>query len=155
MKYKPVICSLLLACLSGSLGYSAEESTQGNVMTSNEITKLPSGLGYQVLKAAPADAKSPKKGDTVVVNYTGWLDDQGKEGKKFDSSLDRKTPFSFKIGIGQVISGWDTGVMLMKVGEKCRLYIPADLGYGARGAGGAIPPNAALIFDVELLEVKP
>ncbi len=155
MKCKTVICSFLLACLTANLGYSAEESTQGNTMTTNEIVKLPSGLSYKILKAAPADAKSPKKGDTVVVNYTGWLDDQGKEGKKFDSSFDRKTPFSFKIGVGQVISGWDDGVMMMKVGEKRRLYIPANLGYGARGAGGAIPPNAALIFDVELLEVKP
>lgn len=154
MKYKTVMCAFLLASLTGTLGYCADESTQGNIMTNNEIVKLPSGLSYQILKAAPADAKSPKKGDIVVVNYTGWLNDNGKEGKKFDSSYDRKTPFSFKIGVGQVISGWDTGVMMMKVGEKRRLYIPADLGYGARGAGGVIPPNAALIFDVELLEVK-
>ncbi|MBM3199179.1 MAG: FKBP-type peptidyl-prolyl cis-trans isomerase [Chlamydiae bacterium] len=144
--------ALAVSSLLGTLSY-AEEPTQGNTMT-QEIVRLPSGLGYQVLRAAPADAKSPKKGNTVVVQYTGWLDDHGKEGKKFDSSLDRKTPFSFKIGMGQVIAGWDTGVMMMKVGEKCRLFIPANLGYGARGAGGVIPPNAALIFDVELLEVK-
>lgn len=154
MQNKKMMCAVLLATLTGTIGYCADETTQGNVMTNNEIVKLPSGLSYQILKAAPADAKSPKKGDTVVVQYTGWLDDNGKEGKKFDSSYDRKTPFSFKIGVGQVISGWDTGVMEMKVGEKRRLYIPANLGYGARGAGGVIPPNAALIFDVELLEVK-
>lgn len=154
MKFKPVMCALLLASLTGTLGYCADEPTQGNVMTNNEIVTLPSGLKYQILKAAPADAKSPKQGNMVTVNYTGWLDDNGKEGKKFDSSFDRNTPFTFKIGVGQVISGWDTGVMMMKVGEKRRLFIPANLGYGARGAGGAIPPNAALIFDVELLEVK-
>lgn len=154
MNRKLILCAFALSGLMGTLGYSAEEQNQGNVMTNNEMIKLPSGLSYQILKAAPANAKSPKKGDMVVVQYTGWLNDNGKEGKKFDSSLDRNTPFSFKIGVGQVIPGWDTGVMQMKVGEKIRLYIPANLGYGARGAGNVIPPNSDLIFDVELLEVK-
>jgi peptidylprolyl isomerase len=84
------------------------------------------------------------------VHYTGTLEN----GKKFDSSVDRKQPFSFMIGVGQVIRGWDEGVMSMKVGGKRKLVIPANLGYGARGAGGVIPPNATLLFDIELLEVQ-
>lgn len=93
-------------------------------------------------------------GKTVSVHYTGWLWENGKEGKKFDSSLDRKTPFEFQLGTGQVIKGWDQGVVGMKVGGKRRLTIPSDLGYGPNGAGAVIPPNATLIFDVELLAVK-
>lgn len=98
MKFKPVLCAFLLASLTGTLGYCADEpSTQGNVMTNNEIVTLPSGLKYQILKAAPADAKSPKQGNMVTVNYTGWLDDNGKEGKKFDSSFDRNTHLLLKL----------------------------------------------------------
>jgi FKBP-type peptidyl-prolyl cis-trans isomerase FkpA len=96
-------------------------------------------------------------GKPVVVHYTGWLYDptaaEGK-GKKFDSSLDRREPFSFPLGGGRVIRGWDEGVAGMKVGGKRTLIIPAEMGYGARGAGGVIPPNAVLVFDVELLEVR-
>jgi FKBP-type peptidyl-prolyl cis-trans isomerase FkpA len=98
------------------------------------------------------------KGKTAVVHYTGWLYDPfaaDKKGKKFDSSVDRKSPFSFPVGGGQVIAGWDEGVVGMKVGGKRTLIIPAYMGYGARGAGrGLIPPNAILLFDIELLEVK-
>ncbi|MGA7230999.1 MAG: FKBP-type peptidyl-prolyl cis-trans isomerase, partial [Xanthobacteraceae bacterium] len=97
---------------------------------------------------------SPKPGQTCVMNYTGWLYENGKKGNKFDSSLDRNQPFSFPIGQHQVIAGWDEGVATMKVGGKRTLIIPPELGYGARGAGGVIPPNATLIFDVELLGVK-
>ena len=96
-------------------------------------------------------------GKAVVVHYTGWLYDPAKpEGKgvQFDSSLERKVPFGFILGAGKVIRGWDEGVAGMKVGGKRTLIIPPDMGYGARGAGGVIPPNATLIFDVELLEVK-
>lgn len=95
-----------------------------------------------------AEAKS---GQQVRVHYTGWLDDGGKKGKKFDSSVDRGQPFVFGLGVGMVIRGWDEGVAGMKVGEKRTLYIPSEKGYGSRGAGGVIPPNANLIFDVELL----
>jgi FKBP-type peptidyl-prolyl cis-trans isomerase FkpA len=107
-----------------------------------------SGLQYEDLaEGAGAAAKS---GDSVRVHYTGWLTD----GTKFDSSLDRGNPFSFPLGGGRVIKGWDEGVAGMKVGGRRKLRIPPGLGYGARGAGGVIPPNAELIFEVELLEIR-
>lgn len=115
---------------------------------------LPSGLSYEILREAAVDAKSPNIGDKVAVHYTGWLDNNGKLGKKFDSSVDRGYPFTFNVGVGQVIAGWDEGVLSMKVGEKRKLIIPHHLGYGDRGAGNVIPPRATLIFDVELLEIK-
>lgn len=114
--------------------------------------KTNSGLEYEILQEGTGD--SPKAGQVVTVHYTGWLDDNGKPGTKFDSSVDRGQPFSFVIGRGQVIRGWDEGVIAMKVGEKRRLIIPAVLGYGAYGAGRVIPPNATLIFDVELLKIS-
>jgi peptidylprolyl isomerase len=111
-------------------------------------TTTPSGLRYTDEVVGTGDA--PAKGKRVKVHYTGTLTD----GKKFDSSRDRGQPFEFNIGVGQVIKGWDEGVMSMKVGGKRTLRIPPDLGYGAAGAGGVIPPNAELIFDVELLGVR-
>ena len=116
-----------------------------------EITTS-SGLKYEVLQEGSGEVA--KKGMTVRVHYTGWLDNNGVPGKKFDSSHDRKVPFSFGLGAGRVIKGWEEGVSGMKVGEKRRLYIPSALGYGSRGAGGVIPPHSKLIFDVELLSVK-
>jgi peptidylprolyl isomerase len=116
------------------------------------VTTTPSGLKIIDLKVGAGP--SPKPGQTCVMNYTGWLYENGKKGTKFDSSLDRNQPFSFPIGQHQVIAGWDEGVATMKVGGKRTLIIPPELGYGARGAGGVIPPNATLIFDVELLGVK-
>ncbi len=116
------------------------------------VTTTPSGLKIIDLKIGTGP--SPKPGQTCVMNYTGWLYENGNKGKKFDSSLDRNQPFSFPIGQRQVIAGWDEGVATMKVGGKRTLIIPPGLGYGARGAGGVIPPNATLIFDVELLSVK-
>ena len=113
--------------------------------------KSATGLEYEVIKEGTG--ASPLKGQKVTVHYTGWLDENGKPGAKFDSSVDRGTPFVFTIGIGQVIKGWDEGVLTMKVGEKRRLIIPAALGYGSRGAGAMIPGGATLIFDVELLKV--
>ena len=112
----------------------------------------PSGL--QITDTKVGTGASPQTGQTCVMHYTGWLYENGQKGKKFDSSLDRGQPFPFRIGVGQVIKGWDEGVASMKVGGKRTLIIPANLGYGARGAGGVIPPNATLLFDVELLGIK-
>ena len=111
-----------------------------------------SGLKYIDVKVGTG--ASPQTGQTCVMHYTGWLYENGKKGAKFDSSVDRGQPFEFKIGVGQVIRGWDEGVATMKTGGKRTLIIPPSLGYGARGAGGVIPPNATLLFDVELLAVK-
>ena len=102
----------------------------------------------QIESLKTGNGAAPKKGDAVTVHYTGWLVD----GTKFDSSVDRKDPFTFTLGAGEVIGGWDQGVATMKVGDKVRLTIPPSLGYGAAGYPGAIPPNATLIFEVELLE---
>jgi len=112
----------------------------------------PSGLKIEDAKVG--EGASPQTGQTCVMHYTGWLYEDGKKGAKFDSSVDRGQPFAFKIGVGQVIKGWDEGVATMKVGGKRTLIIPPELGYGSRGAGGVIPPNATLIFDVELLNVE-
>ena len=112
-------------------------------ITSLQITDSKVGTGAEA-----------KNGHQVTVHYTGWLYENGAKGTKFDSSLDRGEPFEFPLGAGRVIKGWDEGVAGMKVGGKRTLIIPPQLGYGARGAGGAIPPNATLMFDVELLEVK-
>lgn len=108
----------------------------------------PSGLKYEDIVVGTGE--SPRSGQNVTVHYTGWLED----GTKFDSSVDRGEPFVFPIGANRVIKGWDEGVMTMKIGGKRKLVIPPDLGYGARGAGGVIPPNATLVFEVELLGVK-
>ena len=110
--------------------------------------------GLQIIDVKEGTGASPKPGQTCVMHYTGWLYENGAKGKKFDSSVDRGQPFEFPIGVGRVIKGWDEGVATMKVGGKRTLIIPANLGYGARGAGGAIPPNATLLFEVELLGVK-
>jgi FKBP-type peptidyl-prolyl cis-trans isomerase FkpA len=110
--------------------------------------------GLQIIDSKVGTGASPKAGQTCVMHYTGWLYENRAKGKKFDSSVDRGEPFEFPIGRGQVIAGWDEGVASMKVGGKRTLIIPPALGYGARGAGGVIPPNATLIFDVELLGVK-
>ena len=110
--------------------------------------------GLQFTDATVGTGASPVNGQTCVMHYTGWLYNEGVKGKKFDSSVDRGQPFEFKIGQGQVIGGWDEGVASMKVGGTRTLIIPPALGYGARGAGGVIPANATLMFDVELLGVK-
>ena len=116
-------------------------------MTANEIT---TETGLKFIDEKIGDGASPESGQNVTVHYTGTL----PGGKKFDSSKDRDEPFTFTIGAGQVIKGWDEGVMGMKVGGKRKLTIPPGLGYGSRGAGGVIPPEATLIFEVELLDVK-
>ena len=120
-------------------------------LAAGEVT-TPSGL--RIIDVKPGTGPVPQAGQTVTVNYTGWLFVDGKKGKKFDSSLDRGQPFSFTLGQGQVIKGWDEGLATMHVGGKRTLIIPPELGYGASGAGGDIPPGATLIFDVDLIGVK-
>lgn len=121
--------------------------TSKDTMADTDIVTTDSGLKYKELQEGTG--ATPKKGQTVVVHYTGTLED----GTKFDSSRDRNQPFNFKLGEGQVIKGWDEGLSTMKVGGRRELIIPPELGYGARGAGGVIPPNSTLIFDVELLRI--
>jgi FKBP-type peptidyl-prolyl cis-trans isomerase len=123
-------------------------SRRKDPVTSEDATTTGSGLKYVDQQVGSGSA--PSKGQRVKVHYTGRL----TNGKKFDSSVDRNEPFEFTIGVGQVIRGWDEGVMSMKVGGKRQLIIPPDLAYGARGAPPAIPPNAELVFDVELLGVN-
>jgi peptidylprolyl isomerase len=116
------------------------------------MTKTASGLSYE--DTAPGQGAPAKAGQTCVMHYTGWLWINEQKGTKFDSSLDRGSPFSFKLGAGQVIGGWDEGVAGMLIGGKRTLLIPPELGYGARGAAGVIPPNATLLFEVQLLELR-
>lgn len=145
-------CMLLLALaflcsMSLAGGDTTQSSYPGEKTTMKEDTTA-SGLRY--IDMVVGNGASPEQGSTVTVHYSGYL----KDGKKFDSSVDRNEPFSFTIGVGQVIKGWDEGVATMKVGGKRKLIIPSELGYGSRGAGGVIPPDAELVFDVELLGVK-
>ncbi|MBI2305659.1 MAG: FKBP-type peptidyl-prolyl cis-trans isomerase [Chloroflexi bacterium] len=142
------VAVLVLVLAAMALACTASNNTKGQGKSGEEVV-MPSGLKFTDIKVGSGE--SPKKGQTVVVNYTGWLE---SNGMKFDSSLDHGRPFEFTIGAGQVIKGWDEGVASMKVGGKRRLVIPPDLGYGAQGAGGVIPPNATLVFDVELLQIR-
>ncbi|WP_297369559.1 FKBP-type peptidyl-prolyl cis-trans isomerase [Acidocella sp.] len=121
-------------------------------MSEAEIVTLPSGV--QVQDHVVGTGESPKAGQFVTVHYTGWLYNNGEKGRKFDSSRDRGQPFTFKLGVGQVISGWDIGVASMAAGGSRTLILPPEHGYGARGAGAVIPPNATLMFDVELISFK-
>ena len=126
----------------------------GNIMAASEkgenTQEVTTSSGLKYVDQVVGTGDAAVAGKTASVHYTGWLEN----GKKFDSSVDRGQPFSFPLGAGKVIKGWDEGVQGMKVGGKRKLTIPSDLGYGSRGAGGVIPPNATLIFDVELLGVR-
>jgi FKBP-type peptidyl-prolyl cis-trans isomerase len=130
-----------------------------SIETSNKETSMAVGDVAELIKTdvVVGEGEEATDGKTVSVHYTGWLYDEAApdhKGNKFDSSRDRGEPFGFRLGAGQVIKGWDQGVAGMKVGGQRTLIIPPDLGYGSRGAGGVIPPNATLVFDVELLEVR-
>jgi peptidylprolyl isomerase len=132
--------------------FAAGAPTPATAQAVGKTMTTPSGL--QITDSKIGTGATPQPGQICVMHYTGWLYQDGAKGKKFDSSLDRGQPFEFPIGKQRVIAGWDEGVATMKVGGKRTLIIPPELGYGARGAGGVIPPNATLIFDVELLDVK-
>lgn len=142
---RAAVVAVCTAFGSAHVGLSAAFAQPAPVTT-------PSGL--QIIDTKVGAGASPRPNQTAVVHYTGWLYVDGKKGQKFDSSVDRGQPFEFPVGAGRVIRGWDEGVASMKVGGRRTLIIPAQLGYGSRGAGGVIPPNATLIFDVELLGVK-
>ena len=145
---RSLIMATLLTALCGVSAMAAQEpAVAKEKVAAGKTVTTASGLKYVDTKVGTG--ASPVKGKQVKVHYTCTLEN----GKKFDSSVDRKEPFTFIIGVGQVIPGWDEGVMSMKVGGKRKLIIPANLGYGAAGAGGLIPPNATLLFDVELLDV--
>jgi FKBP-type peptidyl-prolyl cis-trans isomerase len=153
---KHILLIALLAAVAAALVWaqtSARKTTHPHTNTPTKVTGVPhktaDGLEYWDIKTGTGAVAT--KGQTITVHYTGWL---ASNGKKFDSSVDRGEPFQFPLGEGQVIKGWDEGVAGMKIGGKRQLRIPPSLGYGAEGAGGAIPPNATLIFDVELLKVK-
>ena len=151
----PAALALLCAC-----GHAAAQAPAGAAAGAN--TSQPNKMEAVVTELKKTDVKTGTgaealAGKTVVVHYTGWLYDPAapdRHGRKFDSSLDRRTPFTFPLGAGRVIKGWDEGVAGMKVGGQRTLVIPPAKAYGERGAGGVIPPNATLVFDVELLEVK-
>nr|WP_315757103.1 FKBP-type peptidyl-prolyl cis-trans isomerase [Bradyrhizobium sp. SZCCHNRI2007] len=134
------------------LGSRAVSAQTSSAKPTGKTMTTPSGL--QIIDTKEGTGATPTRGQTCVMHYTGWLYENGQKGKKFDSSVDRNEPFEFPIGMKRVIAGWDEGVATMKVGGKRTLIIPPELGYGARGAGGVIPPNATLMFDVELLGVK-
>ena len=125
-----------------------------SAMSQSSAKPVTTSSGLQIIDSKPGTGASPRTGQTVVVHYTGWLYVNGAKGKKFDSSVDRNDPLEFPVGTGRVIRGWDEGVGSMKVGGKRTLIVPPQLGYGARGAAGVIPPNATLMFDVELLGLK-
>ena len=147
------VCALLSTVAFQSV--NAQPTAQGSGGEASKASAMPRQL--QKIDVKQGNGSEAIAGKPVVVHYTGWLYDESKpdkKGAKFDSSRDRGTPFSFPLGAGRVIRGWDEGVAGMKVGGQRTLIIPPSLGYGERGAGGVIPPNATLIFDVELIEVK-
>jgi peptidylprolyl isomerase len=142
---------LAMSAMAGLSPLAAPTTASAQAAAPKPVT---TASGLQYIDTKVGTGASPRTGQTCVMHYTGWLYTNGAKGKKFDSSVDRGQPFEFKIGMQNVIAGWDEGVATMKVGGKRTLIIPSKLGYGERGAGGVIPPNATLIFDVELLGIK-
>ena len=146
----PLLAFAVVTAMAGA--FATLSPTTAAAQAVGKTMTTPSGL--QITDSTVGTGATPKPGQICVMHYTGWLYQNGAKGKKFDSSLDRGQPFEFPLGKRQVIPGWDEGVATMKVGGKRILIIPPEIGYGARGAGGSIPPNATLIFEVELLAVK-
>ena len=142
----------VLATVTAGAAIALDHPNTASAQAAGKSMTTASGL--QIIDTQVGTGATPRSGQTCIMHYTGWLYENGAKGKKFDSSVDRGQPFEFPIGQRRVIAGWDEGVATMKVGGKRTLIIPAKLGYGDRGAGGVIPPNATLIFDVELLDVK-
>src|SRR5450631_1906939 len=147
---RPLASFALVTVLAGLFAAGAPTTATAQAVGKTMTTQS----GLQITDSTVGTGATPKPGQICVMHYTGWLYQNGAKGKKFDSSVDRGQPFEFPLGKQQVIAGWDEGVATMKVGGKRTLIIPPELGYGARGAGGVIPPNATLMFDVELLDVK-
>ena len=154
MRFIPRAGALLALSLVTTGPVIIAMGTNTTAMAQAAGSTMTTASGLKITDTTVGTGATPKAGQTCIMHYTGWLYENGTKGKKFDSSVDRGTPFEFPIGTGRVIKGWDEGVATMKVGGKRTLVIPPALGYGARGAGGVIPPNATLIFDVELLDVK-
>jgi peptidylprolyl isomerase len=162
MKYVAICASVILLSTITSIPVAQSQTRKGSPRSrrtrtakpvkqapkSSAATTTPSGLTYIITRRS--DGRYPRPGETVVVNYTGLL----TSGVKFDSSLDRGQPFKFKLGLGRVIKGWDEGIEKLRVGEQATLIIPSELGYGARGSGDVIPPDATLIFIVELMGIE-
>ena len=146
-----VLTLLMLPVTADEKGKAAPTNEKAQKGAS-KMVKTASGLQYEDTKEGTG--ATPKAGQTCVMHYTGWLWENNEKGKKFDSSVDRGQPFEFLLGQGRVIKGWDEGVATMKVGGKRTLLIPPSLGYGDRGYPGVIPPNATLLFEVELLGIK-
>ena len=144
-----LLTGILALAVTALPAYADEKSEK---KSESKMVKTASGLQYE--DVVVGTGAQPRTGQTCVMHYTGWLWENGTKGKKFDSSVDRGQPFEFPLGMGRVIKGWDEGVASMKIGGKRNLLIPPQLGYGARGAGGVIPPNATLFFEVELLGTK-
>lgn len=152
---KPLLTGLIALLLTSTFvackADTNEQKSEGKAAMTEQITTL------QKIDTVVGEGREAEAGLNVSVHYTGWLYDpaaEDKKGEKFDSSVDRGQPFNFSLGQGQVIQGWDQGFAGMKIGGKRTLIIPSEMGYGARGAGGVIPPNAVLMFDVELLDVQ-
>ena len=157
MKHVSFLVSALVMAMLAASGCQADSQTSNSQNKQEKTAMTPSITELVKKDTVVGEGREAEAGFNITVHYTGWLYDPDKEdghGKKFDSSLDRHEPFVFFLGGGQVIRGWDEGFAGMKIGGKRTLIIPPEMGYGARGAGGVIPPNATLIFDVELLGIK-
>jgi peptidylprolyl isomerase len=148
------LSALLAVIAATALAGGCSSGTTSQVAVQPASVAATPAPGLQITDVTVGTGASPKLGATLVMHYTGWLYENGAKGAKFDSSVDRGQPFEFQIGVGKVIAGWDKGIATMKVGGKRTLIIPPQLAYGSAGAGGLIPPNATLLFEVELLDVR-